>query len=74
MPGQLFQAVEADFHFLNGGRLDQIMQGLHLVAEEGPFLHKGHENDGDISAPGADLFGETDAIGLVFSCIDIQEQ
>lgn len=72
--GQLFQAVEADLHLLGGGGLDQIMQGLHLIAEEGPFLHAGDEDDGKVGAPDADSLGEADAIGLAFACVDIHEQ
>ena len=50
------------------------MQGLHLIAEERPFLHAGHENDGEVGAPDSDLFGKADAIGLVLPCIDIHKQ
>lgn len=50
------------------------MQGLHLIAEERPFLHAGHENDGEVGAPDSDLFGKADAVGFVLPCIDIHEQ
>lgn len=72
--GQSFQTVEADIHLLRGGRLDQVVQRLHLIAEKCPLLHAGHEDDGEVGAPDSDLLGETDAVGLVLPCVDVHEQ